>query len=139
MTTSKNLTILSTSSSWTTHQTSTSTFYDIVPGNAAIPIGSVVLPVTFGTLENYRTDYIKFEVADFKTSYPTILGKPTLSKFMAIHHYVYLVLKMPSPSAVLMLQGDWKISYDCDIEAVELATANQVPNAMMEIFTASKS
>jgi hypothetical protein len=30
-------------------------FYGIVPGNAAIPLGSVVLPVTFGTKDNYRT------------------------------------------------------------------------------------
>jgi hypothetical protein len=44
---------------------SMSPFYGIVPGNAAIPLGSVVLLVTFGeTRENYRTDYIKFEVAD---------------------------------------------------------------------------
>jgi hypothetical protein len=42
---------------------STSPFYGIVPGNAAIPLGSVVLPVTFGeTRENYRTVYIKIEV-----------------------------------------------------------------------------
>jgi hypothetical protein len=27
---------------------STSPFYGIVPGNATIPLGSVVLPVTFG-------------------------------------------------------------------------------------------
>jgi hypothetical protein len=27
---------------------STSPFYGIVPGNVAIPLGSVVLPVTFG-------------------------------------------------------------------------------------------
>jgi hypothetical protein len=37
-------------------------FYGIIPGNAATPLGSVVLPVTFGTKHNYRTDYIKFEV-----------------------------------------------------------------------------
>jgi hypothetical protein len=44
-------------------------FYGIVPGNAAIPLGSVVLPVTFGeSRDNYRTEYIKFEVADFETS-----------------------------------------------------------------------
>jgi hypothetical protein len=54
---------------------STSSFYGIVPWNAAIPLGSVVLPVTFGeTRENYRTKYIKFEVADFETSYHAILG-----------------------------------------------------------------
>jgi hypothetical protein len=44
----------------------TSPFYGIVLGNAAIPLGSVVLLVTFGeTRENYLTEYIKFEVADF--------------------------------------------------------------------------
>jgi hypothetical protein len=45
---------------------------------------------------------------------------------------------MPSPAGVLLLQGDLKISFDCDTEAVELAATNQVPNAMMEIYTASK-
>jgi hypothetical protein len=118
---------------------STSPFYGIVPGNAAIPLGSVVLPVTFGeTRENYYTEYIKFEVADFETSYHAILGRPAITKFIAVPHYTYLVLKMPSPAGVLSRQEDLKISYDCDTEAVELAATNQVPNAMMEIYTAPK-
>jgi hypothetical protein len=99
----------------------------------------VVLPVTFReTRENYRTEYIKFEVADFKTSYHAILGRPAIAMFMAVPHYTYLVLKMPSPAGVLSLQGDLKISFDCDTEAVELAATNQVPNAMMEIYAVSK-
>jgi hypothetical protein len=117
---------------------STSPFYGIVPGNAAIPLGSVVLPVTFGeTRENYCTEYIKFEVADFETSYHAILGRPAIAKFMAVPQYTYLVHKMPSPAGVLSLQGDLKISFDCDTEAVELAATNQVPNAMIEIYAAS--
>jgi hypothetical protein len=117
---------------------STSPFYGIVPGNAAIPLGSVVLPVTFGeTRENYCTEYIKFEVADFETSYNAIIGRPAIAKFMAVPHYMYLVLKMPSPTGVLSLQGDLKISFDCDTEAVELAATNQVLNIMMEIYAAS--
>jgi hypothetical protein len=118
---------------------STSPFYGIVPGNAAIPLGSVVLPVTFGeTRENYRAEYIKFEVTDFEISYHAILGRPAIAKFMAVPYYTYLVLKMPSPAGVLSLQGDLKIPFDCDTEAVELAATNQVPNAMMEIYAASK-
>jgi hypothetical protein len=31
-----------------------------------------------------------------------------------------------------------KISHDCDTEAVEIASTNQVPNAMMEVYAASK-
>jgi hypothetical protein len=108
---------------------SISPFYGIVPGNAAIPLCSVVLPVTFGeTRDNYRTEYVKFEGADFKMSYHAILGKPAIAKFMAVPHYTYLVLKMPSPAGVLSLQGDLKISFDCDTKAVELAATNQVPN-----------
>jgi hypothetical protein len=45
---------------------------------------------------------------------------------------------MPSPVGVLSLQGDLRISHDCDTEAVEIASTNQVPNAMMEIYAASK-
>jgi hypothetical protein len=124
-----------------THMLTKSTlrFYGIIPRNSAIPQGSVVLPVTFGeTMENYRTEYIKFEVVDFETSYHAILGRPAIAKFMAVPHYTYLVLKMPSPAGVLSLQGNLKISFDCDTEAVELTATNQLPSAMMEIYTASK-
>jgi hypothetical protein len=99
----------------------------------------VVLPVTFGeTRENYCTEYIKFEVADFETSYHAILDRPAIAKFMAVPHYTYLVLKMPSPASVLSLQGDLKISFDCDTKAVELTATNQVAKPMMEIYAASK-
>jgi hypothetical protein len=74
---------------------------------------------------------------NFETSYHAILGRPAIAKFMAVPHYTYLVLKMPSPAGVLSLQGALKISFDCDTEAVELAATNQVPNAMMEIYDAS--
>jgi hypothetical protein len=114
-------------------------FYGIDPGNAAIPLGSVVLLVTFGeSRDNYRTEYIKFEVADFETSYHAILSRPAIAKFMAVPYYTYLVLKMPSPAGVLSLQGDLRISHDCDTKAVEIASTNQVPNAMMEVYAASK-
>jgi hypothetical protein len=45
---------------------------------------------------------------------------------------------MPCPAGVLSLQGDLKISFDCDTEAMELAATNQVTNAMMEIYATSK-
>jgi hypothetical protein len=114
-------------------------FYGIVPGNTAIPLGSVVLPVTFGECrDNYRTEYIKFEVVDFETSHYAILGRPAIAKFMAVPHYTYLVLKVLSPVGLLSLQGDLKISHGCDTKAVEIASTNQVPNAMMEVYATSK-
>ena len=35
-----------------------------------------------------------------------IIGRPALYRFMAIAHYGYLVLKMPSPAGVLTVRGD---------------------------------
>jgi hypothetical protein len=67
-------------------------------------MGRVSLPVTFGTEENFRTKYLSFEVADFKSSYHAILGRPMLARFMAIPHYTYLVLKMLAPNGVLSLR-----------------------------------
>jgi hypothetical protein len=93
---------------------SKSPFYGIVRGNTATPLGSVVRPVTFGTKDNYCTEYIKFKVADFDSSYHAILGRPALAKFMAVPHYVYLLLKMPGKTGFLTLHGNLKKSYDCD-------------------------
>jgi hypothetical protein len=39
----------------------------------------VCLPVTFGTEENFRTEYLTFEVADFRSSYHAIFGRPMLA------------------------------------------------------------
>jgi hypothetical protein len=113
-------------------------FYGIVPGNAAHPLGTVVLPVTFGTRENYRTEFIKFEVASFESSYHAILGRPALAKFMAVPHYVYLLLKMPGRSGVLTLRGDLKKSYDCNQEAIQFASTSRVPDASDEVLAAAQ-
>jgi hypothetical protein len=99
-------------------------FYSIVPRNAATPIGSVTLPVTFWTKENYRTVYIKFEVVDFESSYHAIIGRPVV-EFMVVPHYVYLLLRMLGKAGVLTFRGDLKKSYDCDQEAIEYSLTNR--------------
>ena len=69
-------------------------FHGIVPGKPAMPLEQIMLPVTFGTPNNFRTEFIKFEVVDFESSYHAIFARPALAKFMAIPHYPYLLLKM---------------------------------------------
>ena len=102
--------------------TPTSTpFYGIVPGKAAMPLGQITLPVTFGTPSNYHTEFIKFKVADFDSSYHAILERPALAKFMAIPHYPYLLLKMLGPNGVLSLWSDLKRAFDCDVQAIQIA------------------
>jgi hypothetical protein len=70
------------------------------------PLGSIALSVTFGTEENFRTENVVFNVAEVNLPFNAIIGRPALNRFMAIAHYGYLVLKMPSPTRVLSMQGD---------------------------------
>jgi hypothetical protein len=70
------------------------------------PLGSITLPVTFGTEENFCTENVQFDVAEVNLPFNAIIGRSTLYQFMAIAHYGYLVLKMPSSAGVLTLQGD---------------------------------
>jgi hypothetical protein len=70
------------------------------------PLGSIALPVTFRTEENFRTENVQFDVAEVNLPFNAIIGRPALYRFMAIAHYGYLVLKMPSPAWVLTVQGD---------------------------------
>jgi hypothetical protein len=51
---------------------------------------------------------MQFEVANLEMTYNAFLGRPALTKFMAIPHYTYLVLKMPGPNGVISVKGDVK-------------------------------
>jgi hypothetical protein len=54
-------------------------------------------------------------------AYNAFLGRPALTKFMAIPHYACLVLKMLGPSSVISIKGDIKQAYDYDRESCETA------------------
>jgi hypothetical protein len=101
-------------------------FYGVVPGKAAYPIGRVCLPVTFSTQENFRTEYLMFEVADFHSSYHAILGRPMLAKFMAIPHHTYHIMKMSVPNRILSVLRDIMVSYNCESSIVELSKDSTV-------------
>jgi hypothetical protein len=104
-------------------------FYGVVPGKATYPIGRVCLPVTFGTEENFRTGYLTFEVADFRSSYHAIFGRPMLAKFMAIPHHTYLIRKMPAPNGIHSVLGDIMVSYNCESATVELSNDSAIKAA----------
>jgi hypothetical protein len=70
------------------------------------PLGSITLPVTFGTEENFRMENVQFDVAEVNLPFNAIIGRLALYRFMAIAHYRYLVLKMLSPAGVLTVRGD---------------------------------
>jgi len=69
-------------------------------------VGTISLPVMFGTQENFRTKNVQFNVAEVSLPFNAIIGRSALYRFMAVVHYGYLVLKMPSLVGVLTVQGD---------------------------------
>jgi hypothetical protein len=80
----------------------------------------------FRTIEHFHTDYVNFMVVDFDGTYHAILGRLALTKFMAVPHYSYLVLKMPTEHGILTLRGNVYTAYTCEEESFKLAEATDL-------------
>jgi hypothetical protein len=65
-------------------------------------------------------------VANFEGTYNSILGRPVLTKFMAVPHYSYLVLKMPTEQGILTLRGNIYTTYTCEEESFKVAEATDL-------------
>jgi hypothetical protein len=102
------------------HESDTS-FFGIVPTEGEYPIGHIYMSVTFGTLENYRTEFLRFEVASFDCGYNAIIGRPGLAKFMAIPHYTYMILKMSGPQGIITVCADFQGVAECFRVAIQAA------------------
>jgi hypothetical protein len=96
-------------------------FYGIVPGSANYPLCWIALNVCFGNCQNYRREKLNFEVMDWPSQYHVILGRPAFLRFMAVPHYMYLVLKMPGPNGIITVKGSFKLSDLCDKEFHKMA------------------
>jgi hypothetical protein len=96
-------------------------FFGIVPTEGEYPLGHIYMSVTFGTSENYRTEFLRFEVACFDYGYNAIIGRPGLAKFMAILHYPYMILKMSGPQGIIIVCADFQGAAECFRGAIQTA------------------
>ncbi|KAK1613717.1 hypothetical protein QYE76_019234 [Lolium multiflorum] len=96
-------------------------FHGIVPGHCCQPIGRITLEVMFGKPDHFRTERIEFEVVDLVSPYHALLGRPALTKFMAVPHYGYLKMKLPGPKGVITVAGDYRRSMDCATQSSKMA------------------
>jgi hypothetical protein len=96
-------------------------FHEIVPGSANYPLGRIALNVCFRNRQKYRREKLDFKVMDWPSQYHTILGRPAFSRFMAVPHYTYLVLKMPRPKGIITIRGSFELSDLCDKEFHKMA------------------
>ena len=102
-----------------------------VTDGSTTPIGQVRLPVTFGERKNYRTELIDFDVAHIRMPYNAILGYPALSKFMAVTHHGYNVLKMPGSGGIITVPCEERDAV-CSLERAFQAAAINDPDSRSE-------
>jgi hypothetical protein len=74
-------------------------------GRVIHAIGKVSLPISFGTVQNARIDYLSFDVVEMYYPYNGILGRGFLNKFEAIIHQAYLCVKIPATQGVITIWG----------------------------------
>jgi hypothetical protein len=87
------------------------------------------MPITFGTPENYRTEFLRFEVACFHCGYNAIIGRPGLAKFMAIPHYSYMMLKIAGPQGIITMRADFQGAAKCYRGAIQTTLTVGPPTA----------
>nr|ABF96095.1 retrotransposon protein, putative, Ty3-gypsy subclass [Oryza sativa Japonica Group] len=107
-------------------------FHGITPQSSSKPMGKITLHVTFGQANNFRTEQITFDVAEFDTAYNAIIGRTALAKFMAASHYAYQVLKMPGPKGTITIQGNAKLAVQCDKRSLDMVEQTLSPPATTE-------
>jgi hypothetical protein len=107
-------------------------FWGVLPGQSSVPLGQIMLPVQFGTPDHFRTEFVNFVVADFDGTYHAILGRPSLTNFMAVPHYSYLVLKMPTEKGILTIRGNVYTAYTCEEESFKITEGIDLSICMAE-------
>jgi hypothetical protein len=105
-------------------------FFGIVPTEGEYPLGHIYMSVTFGTPENYRIEFLRFEVPRFDCGYNAIIGRPGLAKFMAIPHYPYMILKMLGPQGIIIVRADFQGTAECFRGAIQTALTTRPSTAL---------
>jgi hypothetical protein len=75
-------------------------------GKPIKPVGKVSLPVSFGDLDNARTETLTFDVVDIYHLYLAIFGRGFMNKFDAVIRQQFLCMKILAPKGVITVFGD---------------------------------
>jgi hypothetical protein len=70
------------------------------------PVGKISLPVSFGDLDNARTENPTFDVVDIYHPYLAIFGRGFMNKFDAVIRQPFFCMKIPAPKGVITVFGN---------------------------------
>ena len=86
---------------------------------------SITLEVVFGSLDNFRSEELIFDIVPFRSGYHALLGRTAFAKLNAVPHYAYLKLKMTGPQGVITVNGNTKRSLRTEEHTAALAAEVQ--------------
>jgi hypothetical protein len=64
-------------------------------GRQIVALSKITMSITFGYVNNTRTEQVVFDIVDMEYPYNAIIGRGTLNAFEAIRHLAYLCMKIP--------------------------------------------
>ena len=103
---------------------SNTTFKGVIPGVEARCRGSLILEVTLGSPDNFRSEELLFNIAPFSSGYHALLGRTAFARFNAVPHYAYLKLKMPGPHGVITVSENTEHSLRVEEYVAALAAGH---------------
>ncbi|XP_061361948.1 uncharacterized protein LOC133305724 [Gastrolobium bilobum] len=94
-------------------------------GRDIIPKGYIDLRLTMGTKEAYKSEMVRFIVADFPSEYNVILGRPTIHDWDMLVSTKHQKLKLiDKHKTVITIAGDQKESWDSYFKSVRAVGNN---------------
>jgi hypothetical protein len=74
-------------------------------GQQVMALGKLAMPITFGYVNNTRTEEVMFEIVDMDFPYNAIIGRRTLNIFKAVLYLDYLYMKIPNNQGIISVYG----------------------------------
>jgi hypothetical protein len=74
-------------------------------GRQIVALSKIAMSVTFGYVNNTRTEHVVFDIVDMEYPYNAIIGRGTLNGFKSILHPTYLCMKIPSEQGSIAVHG----------------------------------
>jgi hypothetical protein len=68
-------------------------------------LGKLIMPVTYGYVNNTRTEDVMFDIVDMEFPYNVVIGRGTLNVFEEVLHSTYLCMKIPMNQGVILVCG----------------------------------
>ena len=81
--------------------------------------------MVFGSLDNFRSEELIFDIVPFGSGYHAPLGRTAFARFNAVPHYAYLKLKMPDPRGIITVNGNIERSLRMEEHTTTLAAEAQ--------------